>query len=101
VDVSENEKEFFDEKTAELMNTLQQTYGQPLDSDPVMPLLSQIFFNYESSGRAEDGWGQIKSVGDLGHWDIKNTPPEEIQSYHEVFDLLEQRKNEGSRTSTP
>lgn len=101
LDVSESEKEFFDGKTAELINTIQQTYGKPLNSDRVMPLLSQILFNYESSGRVDYGWEQIKILGDLSHWDVENTQPEEIQIYLEVFDLLEQRKNKDKSTPTP
>jgi hypothetical protein len=66
-----------------------------------MPLLSQVFFNYESSGRVEYGWDQIQELGDLKHWDIQNTPQEEIQSYHSVFDQLEQRKSESLVIPTP
>jgi len=98
VDVSENEKDFFDQKTAEVISELQKTYAGPLRSNLVMPFLSQIFFNYESSERVEEGWEQIQLLGDLSHWDTQNTPPEEIQAYHKVFDCLEQRKNQGSTT---
>lgn len=92
IDVSENEKEFFDQKIADAVSQLQKTYGTPFKSHIVMPLLSQIFFNYESSGRTEYGWKQIQELGDLKHWDIQNTTPEDIQTYHDVFIQLEQRK---------
>jgi hypothetical protein len=91
IDVSENEKEFYDRKIAELTIDLKASYRKPLNSCWVMPTLANIFFDYESSGRAEYGWEQIKSLGDLSHWDVKNTPPEELQTYHEVFDELEKR----------
>ena len=91
VDVSEDEKDFYDQKIAELTSNIQSYWGKPLHSCWVMPTLANIFFDYELSGRVEYGWKQIQELGDLSHWDIQNTPPEEIQSYHEVFDLLEQR----------
>ncbi|MFN8410799.1 MAG: hypothetical protein U0Z26_00270 [Anaerolineales bacterium] len=100
VDVSEDEKEFYDQKISELTTNLQTNYNKPLASCTVMPTLANIFFNYESSGRVDEGWEQINSLGDLSHWDIKSTPPEEIKTYHEVFDELEQRKNVDQTTPT-
>lgn len=101
VDISKDEKEFYDEKTADVVKQLTKSYGEPLNAGLTMPLLSQIFFNYESSGQVEYGWEQIQIIGNLSHWDIQNTPPEEIQTYHDVFDQLEQRKNEDLATATP
>lgn len=101
VDVSEDEKEFYDQKISELITGLQTNYNKPLVSCTVMPILANIFFDYESSGRVDYGWEQIKSLGDLSHWDVKNTPTEEITIYHEVFDELEQRKNADQATPTP
>lgn len=101
VDVSENEKEFYDQKIAELTTFLQTRWGGPFHACWIMPTLANIFFNYESSGRVDIGWEQIKSLGDLSHWDINNTEAEEIQSYHDVFDMLEQRKNEDQATPAP
>lgn len=100
-DISENEKDFYDQKIAELTIKLQEFWGEPLHACWVMPTLANIFFDYESSGRVEYGWEQIQALGDLNHWDIQNTPPEEIQTYHDVFDQLEQRKNEDLTTATP
>ncbi len=101
IDVSENEKEFYNQKITELVTGLQADYNKPLVSCNVMPTLANIFFDYESSGRVDYGWEQIKSLGDLSHWDVKNTAPEEIQSYHQVFDELEKRKNNDNATPTP
>lgn len=101
VDVSKEEKDFFDKKTNELVDHIKNSYEKPFVADPIMPFLSEVFFNYESSRRVDFGWEQIKSLGDLSHWDVKNTPPEEIKIYHEVFDELEQRKNEDKVTPTP
>ena len=95
VDVSKNEKEFYDQKISELVSQLQETWRQPFHSCWAMPTLANIFFDYESSGRAEYGWEQIKSLGDLSHWDIKNTPPEDLKTHQEVFDELEQRLKAG------
>ncbi len=100
-DVSKDHQDFYDKDIAGLVNNIKNSYGKPFVSDPIMPMVSEIFFDYESSGRIDYGWEQIKSLGDLSHWDIKNTPPEEIQSYHQVFDELEQRKNNDNATSTP
>lgn len=101
VDISESEKDFYDQKIAEHITKLQTFWNEPLHSCWVMPILANIFFNYESSGRVEYGWEQILELGDLNHWDIQNTPPEEIETYHDVFDQLEQRKNEDLATATP
>lgn len=92
VDVSEEEVEFYDEKIKELKAAIQNSYGEPFDS-LVMPLLSEMFFHYESSGRVAYGWEQIQKTGDLNHWDIQNTMADEIQTYHEVFDQLKQRRD--------
>lgn len=91
VDVSEDETEFYDEITDSLIQRLEQTYGGELKAYIVMPILSEIFFNYEMSGRAELGWQKIQELGDLSHWDIENTPSEELQTYDEVFTQLEER----------
>ncbi len=101
IDVSENEKDFYDQKIAELTTKLQEFWNEPLHACWIMPILANIFFDYESSGRVEYGWEQIQALGDLSHWDIQNTPSEEIQTYHDVFDQLEQRKNEDLATATP
>lgn len=101
IDVSKDEKEFYDQKIAELTTSLQTDWNKPLHSCWVMPTLANIFFDYEQSGRIEYGWKQIQLLGDLSHWDIQNTPPEEIQTYHNVFKQLEQRKNQDLSTPTP
>ncbi len=100
VDVSEEEVEFYDEKNKELEALIQNSHGEPFDS-LVLPLLSEVFFNYESSGRVEYGWEQIQKMGDLSHWDIQNAKADEIQMYHEVFDQLKQRRDAGLSTATP
>lgn len=99
-DVSEEETEFYDEKIMELENIIQKSYDEPFDSR-VMPVLAQVFFNHESSGRVEYGWEQIQELGDLGHWDIENSDPEDIQTYHEVFEQLKQRRDGSLITATP
>lgn len=101
VDVSKDEKEFYDQKISELISDLQEYYGKPLNSCWVMPTLANIFFDYESSGRVEYGWEQVKTLGDLSHWDIQNTPPEEMQTYQDVFSQLEQRKNQDLASVAP
>jgi hypothetical protein len=101
VDVSEFEKDFYNQKIADLVIQLQKYWGKPLNACLVMPILANIFFNYESSGRIDYGWDQIQMLGDLGHWDIQNTSPDEIQTYHDVFGQLKQRKNESLVITKP
>lgn len=46
VDVSKDEKEFYDQKISGLVSSLQENYNKPLDSCLVMPTLANIFFDY-------------------------------------------------------
>lgn len=100
VDVSKEETEFYDEKIKELVDIIQNTYGAPFKSW-ITPLLSEIFFHYESSGRVELGWQQIQKNGDLSHWDAQNTQPEDIQNYHKTFEQLKKRYEADLLTPTP
>jgi hypothetical protein len=66
-----------------------------------MPLLSEIFFDYESSGRVAAGWQQIQALGDLSHWDVTNTVLEGLNDYRDAFQALEKRKERDEATVTP
>jgi hypothetical protein len=92
---------FYDSQIAQLRSEVMSTYGQPLWAPIILPKLASILFHYEVTGRLQQGWSEVQSLGRLENWDIAKTKPDYIELYHEVFDDLRIRVQNGSVIEQP
>ncbi len=87
---------FYDNQIASLGTEIVSTYGQPLDAPIILPKLASILFHYEVTGRLQQGWSEVQSLGRLENWNISKTKSDYLELYHQVFDDLRFRVQNGS-----
>ncbi len=87
---------FYDDQIARLRTEITGTYGQPLDAPIILPKLASILFHYEVTGRLQQGWSEVQSLGRLENWNIAKTKSDYLELYHQVSDDLRIRVQNGS-----
>jgi hypothetical protein len=87
---------FYDGQIAQLRSEVVSTYRQPLDAPIILPKLASILFHYEVTGRLQQGWSEVQSLGRLENWNTTKTKPDYLELYHQVFDDIRIRVHNGS-----